>query len=270
MKKIKIEFEPGTFNPDIVMNSGQVFRFEKKENEYVVDSGCHHLRFTYDSTNNVLSGEGDDESFWREYFDCDTDYASYNKIIKSGKDTFLKSALDYSCGMRILRQDLWETIISYMISQNNNIPKIKKSINILVDRYGEDLDFPTPTALADVSLEELQQGTMLGYRADYISGIARSVTNGEIKIEDFICDTFDESYEKLITVKGIGPKVANCICLYGLHHMSGYPIDTWMKKIIIEDYNDKKIPEYLDIINKTYPGFQGYVQQLQFYYKRSL
>lgn len=267
--KIDIDFAPHTFDPDVIMNSGQVFRFEKKENEYIVNSGNHNLRFTYDDLSSQLQGDGDDEAFWREYFDSDADYAMYNDVIKKNDDKFLKSALDNSLGMRILRQDLWETIISYMISQNNNIPKIKKSIGILIDRYSDADEFPTAEALSNVPLDELKQGTMLGYRAEYISEISKKVAVGEINIDDFKCDKFQESYDKLIAVKGIGPKVANCICLYGLHHMSGYPIDTWMKKIIEEDYSNYEQKEYMNYINESYSGFQGYVQQLQFYYKRN-
>ncbi len=267
MKKIAIEFQPNTFNPDIIMKSGQVFRFEKIENEYIVNSGNHHLRFTYE--NNQILGEGDDEIFWRDYFDCENDYASFNNVIEHSDDIFLKTAMKNSQGMRILKQDLWETIISYMISQNNNIPKIKKSINILTDRYSEADNFPTAEALASVSLEELKQGTMLGYRAEYISEISKKVVSGEINIDNFKQDTFQDSYDRLIAVKGIGPKVANCICLYGLHHMKGYPVDTWMKKIIEEDYSSFSQKKYMDYINERYDGFQGYVQQLQFYYKRN-
>ena len=170
--------------------------------------------------------------------------------------------------MRILRQDLWEVFISYVISQNNNIPKIKKSIQILCERYSDGIHFPKPEVLAFVPETELMDGTALGYRADYIIGISKAVMEGRLDIEAISQLPYEQAYEKLIEIKGIGPKVANCIMLYGFHFMESYPIDTWMKKIINEDYKDYSKNDYLEYINSSYGGFQGYVQQLQFYHKR--
>ena len=111
--------------------------------------------------------------FWQNYFDFETDYVAYNNIIRKSDDVFLKDALKDSFGMRILRQDLWEVFISYVISQNNNIPKIKKSIQTLCDRYSDGIHFPKPEVLACIPEQELMDGTALGYRADYIIGISK-------------------------------------------------------------------------------------------------
>jgi N-glycosylase/DNA lyase len=111
-------------------------------------------------------------------------------------------------------------------------------------------------------------GTALGYRADYIKGISERVAAGMLDIEAISKLPYADAMEALLKIKGIGPKVANCIMLYGFHFMESYPIDTWMKKIISEDYSDYTKEAYLDYINKEYPRFQGYVQQLQFYHKR--
>jgi N-glycosylase/DNA lyase len=206
--------------------------------------------------------------FWQSYFDFDTDYVKYNEAIRARSDKFLKEALKDSFGMRILRQDLWEVFISYVISQNNNIPKIKKSIQVLCDRYSDGIHFPKAEVLAFVPEAELMDGTALGYRADYIIGISKQVVEGTLDIEKLSKMNYADAYEALLKIKGIGPKVANCIMLYGFHFMESYPIDTWMKKIITEDYSSYKKDEYLDYINCAYPGYQGYVQQLQFYHKR--
>ena len=174
-----------------------------------------------------------------------------------------------SFGMRILRQDLWEVFISYVISQNNNIPKIKKSIQCLCDRYSDGIHFPKAAVLAYIPQDELMDGTALGYRADYIIGISKQVVEGKLDILKISQMSYEDAYSALLQIKGIGPKVANCIMLYGFHFMESYPIDTWMKKIIAEDYSNYSKSEYLEYINSRYSGFEGYVQQLQFYHKRN-
>lgn len=265
------------FNPEVIMNSGQVFRMRKETkgadgmpDTYSACSGDNDVYFYLNKekdTWDFVCEEGRWD-FWQRYFDFDTDYVAYNEKVRGSKDKFLKEALMDSFGMRILRQDLWEVFISYIISQNNNIPKIKKSIQVLCDRYSDGIHFPKPEVLAYVSEEELMDGTALGYRADYIIGVSKGVLDGSINLEEMAALPYDQAYDSLIKIKGIGPKVANCIMLYGFHFMESYPIDTWMKKIISEDYGKYSKDEYLSYINENYSGFQGYIQQLQFYHKR--
>ncbi len=265
------------FNPEVIMNSGQVFRMKKETNgadgipdTYSACSGDNDIYFYLNTKNDTWDFvcEEDQWDFWQRYFDFDTDYVAYNNKIRKSSDKYLKDALKDSFGMRILRQDLWEVFISYVISQNNNIPKIKKSIQILCERYSDGIHFPKPEVLAFVPETELMDGTALGYRADYIIGISKAVMEGRLDIEAISQLPYEQAYEKLLEIKGIGPKVANCIMLYGFHFMESYPIDTWMKKIINEDYKDYSKNDYLEYINSSYGGFQGYVQQLQFYHKR--
>ncbi|SCX75131.1 N-glycosylase/DNA lyase [Pseudobutyrivibrio sp. AR14] len=265
------------FNPEVIMNSGQVFRMKRET------PGAHGMPDTY----SACSGDNDvyfylnkdnytwdfvckeaQWDFWQRYFDFETDYVSFNDSVRASSDKFLKESLMDSFGMRILRQDLWEVFISYIISQNNNIPKIKKSIQVLCDRYSDGIHFPKPDVLAFIPETELMDGTALGYRADYIIGVSKGVLDGSIDLEKISSLQYDEAYNALIKIKGIGPKVANCIMLYGFHFMESYPIDTWMKKIITEDYSSYSKDEYLNYINESYSGFQGYIQQLQFYHKR--
>ena len=265
------------FNPEVIMNSGQVFRMKKETkgadgtpDTYSACSGDNDIYFYLNKEKDVWEFVCEEKQwdFWQKYFDFETDYVSYNKKIRLSKDKFLHDSLKDSFGMRILRQDLWEVFISYVISQNNNIPKIKKSIQILCDRYSDGIHFPKAELLADLPETELMDGTALGYRADYIIGISKKVVEGTLDIEQISKLSYDEAYKKLLEIKGVGPKVANCIMLYGFHFMESYPIDTWMKKIISEDYSNYSKEEYLSYINNSYEGFQGYVQQLQFYHKR--
>ena len=267
------------FNPEVIMNSGQVFRMKKETSgkdglpeTYSAFSGDNDIYFYLNRETDAWDFvcEENQWDFWRNYFDFDTDYTSYNNIIRESDDVFLKEALKSSFGMRILRQDLWEVFISYVISQNNNIPKIKKSIQTLSDRYCDGMHFPKPEVLCTIPVEELADGTALGYRADYINGISKSIVEGSLDITAISKLSYHEAYDSLLAIKGIGPKVANCIMLYGFHFMESYPIDTWMKKIIHEDYKDYTQAEYMDYINGSYKGFEGYVQQLQFYHKRKI
>ncbi len=268
---------PEEFNPEVIMNSGQVFRMKRETkgadgmpDTYSACSGDNDIYFYLNTEKDTWDFVCDENQwdFWQRYFDFDTDYVAFNNEIRKYEDKFLKDALKDSFGMRILKQDLWEVFISYVISQNNNIPKIKKSIQILCDRYSDGIHFPKAETLAYIPEAELMDGTALGYRADYIIGISKKVVAGELDIEKISKLPYEEAYSKLLEIKGIGPKVANCIMLYGFHFMESYPIDTWMKKIITEDYSEYTKEKYLEYINKTYAGYQGYVQQLQFYHKR--
>lgn len=266
------------FNPEVIMNSGQVFRMKRETkgadgtpDTYSACSGDNDVYFYLNTDTDCWDFvcEKEQWDFWQRYFDFETDYVKYNDLIRKSNDKFLKDALKDSFGMRILRQDLWEVFISYVISQNNNIPKIKKSIQTLCDRYSDGIHFPKPQVLAFIPEAELMDGTALGYRADYIIGISNQVVEGSLDIKKISEMEYDDAMNNLLKIKGIGPKVANCIMLYGFHFMESYPIDTWMKKIISEDYSSYSKNDYLDYINSSYPGFQGYVQQLQFYHKRN-
>ncbi len=265
------------FNPEVIMNSGQVFRMTKETkgangmpDTYSACSGDNDIYFYLNKDTDTWDFACEDSQwdFWQRYFDFGTDYKAFNDAIRGSNDRFLKDALKDSFGMRILRQDLWEVFISYVISQNNNIPKIKKSIQILCDRYSDGIHFPKAEKLAYIPESELMDGTALGYRADYIIGISKAVLDGGLDIESISKLPYDQAYNQLLAIKGVGPKVANCIMLYGFHFMESYPIDTWMKKIITEDYSNYSKDDYLKYINTAYSGYQGYIQQLQFYHKR--
>ena len=265
------------FNPEVIMNSGQVFRMKKETkgaygmaDTYSACSGDNDVYFYLNQKTDTwdFACEENQWDFWQNYFDFSTDYVAYNNEIRKSDDKFLKDALKDSFGMRILRQDLWEVFISYVISQNNNIPKIKKSIQILCDRYSDGIHFPKAETLAYIPEAELMDGTALGYRANYIIGISKQVIEGALDIKEISRMNYEDAYNSLLKIKGVGPKVANCIMLYGFHFMESYPIDTWMKKIITEDYSNYSKAEYLSYINESYAGYQGYVQQLQFYHKR--
>lgn len=221
------------------------------------------------------------------YFDLDTDYSGINKLDLS-KDAFALESIKAGSGIRILRQDLWETIVSFIISQRNNIPKIKSSVSKLCDIAGGNaiiynrekfgvqslygsrslMLFPTPEQIVEHA-KEIRLNCSLGYRADYIIDLANSVcryNKNKGRQAAFTSDltklSKDNQYEVLVSIRGIGPKVANCIMLFGLHHIDSFPIDTWMMKIADTYYNGALHPE-------RYGEYAGIIQQYMFYNVRS-
>lgn len=251
---------PAHFNLRTIMNSGQCFRiFEPEHNVFDVLAMDCWVRVFYDENTNTYAFDCSEVEFlwWKYYFDLNTDYQLFFDSIADSGDAFLKEAAAYSDGMRILHQAYWEVVLSFIISQNNNIPRIKKSIEALCKKFGKPItrygvtyySFPTVAELSQIRLEDLSD-LGLGYRDKYICGICQD-------------PSLVRELDKLLDVPGIGPKVASCIKLFGCHDLRQCPIDTWMKKLLREIYNDN-----FDFT--PYHGFEGFIQQLQFYYYRSL
>jgi N-glycosylase/DNA lyase len=221
----------------------------------------------------LFCSEEEYHEIWEEYFDLSYDYESIVNTLIEGEDPFLKEAAAYGRGIRILKQEPFEAMISFIISQNKNIPAIRSGIEAICARYGERIviseksgkdyyAFPTPDALAKADKEELRRLKM-GYRDEYIISAAKAVQKGEINLEYLKQIGFDEAVKALKGVHGIGDKVANCISLYGLHHIEGFPVDVWIKRVIDEIYHNKFEKE-------QYFGYAGIVQQYMFYYMRYL
>lgn len=259
---IKINAEE--LNLHTIMESGQCFRMSIASQcdrciWYNILSTDKFIRACHVNEENLVYLDCTDkefEEYWKNYFDLDADYKLFYESIERYGDSFLKEAAEYGKGMRILRQDYWETLVSFIISQNNNIPRIKNSIEKLCERFGDPIEkygvikysFPYYSNKNFENFEELG----LGYRKEYIYNI-------------FNCDPENiiPKYNNLLKLPGVGPKVASCVMLYGWHDMTQYPIDTWMKKLLNEVYGGK-----FDL--NPYKGFEGFIQQLQFYYYRHL
>ena len=204
------------------------------------------------------------EAFWEDYFDLKTDYASFRNAIDKD-DIYLLNSAEAGKGIRILRQDPWEMLITFIISQRKNIPAIKASVEALCSRFGEELGFgifafPTPEALAWAGDEELKDCS-LGYRVPYIMEAARMVASGELDLSAVSALSDDELLTALQKVYGVGPKVANCVSLFGYHRIAAFPVDVWIKRVLDEHYNGSFPLE-------RYKGFAGVLQQYMFYYAR--
>jgi len=215
----------------------------------------------------------DDEGYnkiWKNYFDLEYDYGAIVDQLENGPDEFLKKAAIYGKGIRILRQEPFETLISFIISQNKNIPSIKACIERICQVYGKRKEdpvtgiiyytFPVPEKLAEAKQEDLR-ALKLGYRDEYIIEASRAVSGGKLDLEALKISSHEEAVKALKNIRGIGDKVANCISLYGLHHIEAFPVDVWMKRVLYDYYDNK-----FDL--SKYHGYAGIVQQYMFYYIR--
>jgi N-glycosylase/DNA lyase len=200
------------------------------------------------------------QNIWVDYFDLKRDYGKIKKFILAVNDPYLERAVKYGFGIRILRQDLWETIVSFIISQRNSIPRIKRLIENMCIPHGNT--FPTPSMLASYS-EEAFREIGFGYRAKYFVDIAKAANDGRLDIECLQKLDYQESIKYLKRFNGIGTKVANCIALYGLQKFEAFPVDTWVMRIIEKQYGGKFNIEHLS-------RYAGIIQQYMFFYQKEL
>ncbi|MDO4481256.1 MAG: DNA glycosylase [Bacillota bacterium] len=219
----------------------------------------------------------DFENIWKKYFDLERDYGEIKKEL-SRDDEIMVKAVEYGGGIRILNQDEWETLISFILSQNRNIPLIKKSIEEISRRYGEPVfdykgnvryAFPEPEVLAGVS-EEALAGCRLGYRARYVTETSKAIAGQKELLYSMTGASYKEALDYLTGLCGVGPKVANCILLFSMEKYESFPIDVWVRRLMsalygTDENNLKEIREYSD---KKFGHLGGFAQQYLFYYAR--
>lgn len=193
------------------------------------------------------------DGLWREYFDLGLDYAAISAGFHGGD--YLAGCVDAGRGIRILRQEPWEALCSFIISQCNNITRIKGIVERLCALCGERVDFdgerfylfPSAETVAALSLDELTP-LRCGYRAPYILAAAREVASGELNLEALTRCPYEDAKRRLKELPGVGEKVANCAALFGLHHMEAFPIDVWMRRALKEhfppDFDPTSLGEY--------------------------
>ncbi|MCR5590242.1 MAG: DNA-3-methyladenine glycosylase 2 family protein [Lachnospiraceae bacterium] len=201
------------------------------------------------------------EEIWHPYFDLDTSYAAIRKRIPKD-DRYLSKAADAGAGIRILNQDRFEMLISFIISQRKSIPAIKSSVEKLVGLYGKNGFFPKPEDMTKATEEELSS-CGIGYRVPYIISAVRTVASGQIDLDALDELSDDELFEKLKTFSGVGDKVANCVALFAYHRTGRAPVDTWIAKVIEEEYGGiNPFPAYGNVA--------GIMQQYIFYYAQNV
>ena len=255
------------FDPDKILESGQCFRPRKQaEGWYRFVSGRQllYLRPLRSGTYTVRCEPGAWETFWHGYFDLGRSYAALRGKLDS-RDDFLQRAMEYGRGIRVLRQDRWEALCSFIISQNNNIKRIRGIVETLCDTWGEPLpggrsSFPGPEVLASLTEEDLQP-LRSGFRAKYILDAARKTASGEVDLDHVASLPTEEAAAELCRIRGVGIKVAHCALLYGFHRIECLPVDVWMKRVMSTMY-PQGLPEEL-------LPYAGIAQQYLFHYSRS-
>ena len=241
------------FNLRQIADSGQCFRMvpcdpNRSQTAYRVISGRHFLIVEQTGDEVTFHCPNDEFAFWEHYFDLKTDYDTYIRAIDP-MDDYLSRAAAFGSGIRILNQDLWEMIITFIISQQKTIPAIRALVETLSKKYGTRhkipptvsgyyYAFPSPEELNRASLDDLL-ALKLGYRAKYIKRTCEDVCSGKLDLDRLMKLNYADSMEVLLSCYGIGVKVANCICLFGLHHIGAFPVDTWIKKILLREYAPK-------------------------------
>lgn len=257
------------FNLAQICQSGQCFRMkEKAESLYSVIAGNRYLELEQQGGECVFRCDNTEfYDFWKTYFDLESDYASYIQRI-APNDSYLGRAAEFGCGIRILRQDLWEMVVSFLISQQNNITRIRRCIENICECYGEALvnahgetfyAFPTPESLAALEENALMECN-LGYRSKYVVRAAKSVVDGEFALDTVRQMPYREAREALLELFGVGEKVADCICLFALHQLEAFPVDTHIRQALQIHYK-RGFPK------RRYQGIQGVMQQYIFYYE---
>lgn len=257
------------FSISQICDSGQCFRMEKlNEHVYSVTASDKYMELEQHEKECFFFCEEEEyEGFWRNYFDLETDYGIYIEKINP-KDEYLNKAVQFGSGIRILYQDLWEMIVSFLISQQNNITRIRKCIQNICERYGEEkinfkgekyYAFPSPESLAYLDEDALKECN-LGYRSKYVVRTAKMIVSGEIHLEEIEKMSYEEARKELLKLFGVGVKVADCICLFALHHLEAFPIDTHISQALEKHYK-RGFPK------RRYKGCEGVMQQYIFYYE---
>lgn len=254
----------GSFDLGLSVDCGQAFRWVQNEQ----GKWCGIVRGRYleaEQKNGKLTlyaSEEDFENLWRNYFDLDTDYAKLCENFCA--DESLKTATECCPGIHILKQEPWEALCSFIISQNNNIPRIKGIITRLCENFGEKVEngyaFPSAEVLSKLTVEDLAP-LRSGFRAKYIIDAAQKVSNGEVDFDRIKTEPIDFGREELQKIKGVGAKVAECTLLYGFYKTEAFPVDVWVKRIMAEMYPDG-LPECTK-------DKEGIAQQYLFHWRRN-
>ena len=273
-----------SFEPTHIFECGQCFRWNKEEDGSYTGVVGHNVLNVKKNENEVtITGLCSEkiEELCKKYFDLETDYETIKEKLSKIDDN-LKISIEYGNGIRILKQDTWEALISFIISANNNIPRIKGIIERISKKYGKTIKwqgkeyytFPTPEELSKASVVDLRK-LGLGFRDTRVFKTTRLVNTKQIDIYELekIIHT-KKLREELLKYPGVGPKVADCIMLFSMRRFEVFPIDVWVRRVMTELYfeNETKIvPNNKQILNyaeETFGNLSGLAQQYLFYWRR--
>ena len=284
------------FEPKHIFECGQCFRWNKDEDEsYTGVVGNNVLNVKKEKNNIIIKGVfGDNiQDICRRYFDLETDYNPIKEKL-SNIDINLRTSIEYGKGIRILKQDVWETLISFIISANNNIPRIKGIIEKISKKYGKEIEwnntkyytFPTPEELSKANIKDLRL-LGLGFRDSRVFETTQIINNKEVDLEKLEqTENIGVLREELLKFPGVGPKVADCIMLFSMKKHEVFPIDVWVKRVMTElyynelieckkvkDLKGEMIPEIknqkiLELAENKFGKLAGIAQQYLFYWRR--
>lgn len=285
-RKINIEenekrliLREASFEPSHIFECGQCFNFHKEED------GSYTAVFLGKIINVLKLDEGvslirnisleDFNDIFYDYFDLGLDYEAIKEEIAI--DPVMEKATAYGYGIRILNQEVFETTISFIISANNQIPRIKKAVRIISERYGDYIgeykgrkyySFPRPEVLMKVKPEDLREYARVGFRDKRIVEASRMIYEGHLEEANDL-DT-EDLRKRLIELPGVGPKVADCILLFAYHRRETFPVDVWIKRVMETLFIKKEVPKKQvdDYARKYFGKNAGYAQQYLFYYGR--
>lgn len=270
-----------SFEPVHIFECGQCFRWNKEEDGSYTGVIKNSVINVKKIGNDVeFTGVCDEniKQICEEYFNLQTNYEAIKEKL-SNIDIYLKNSIEYGNGIRILKQDLWETLLSFIISANNNIPRIKTIIERIAKKYGNRIEyknkmyytFPTPEMLQNASIDDFR-GLGLGFRDVRIYETVQRTLKGEIDLEKLKLEESTENLrKKLLEIPGVGPKVADCVMLFALNRFDVFPVDVWVKRVISELYFNKKeqTPNVIhEFAEKQYGDLAGLAQQYLFYWRR--
>ena len=270
------------FDPKHIFECGQCFRWHKQEDESYTGVAQGRV-INVSSQNDIVRIKNTNleefNTIWYDYFDFGTNYTEIKNNLKS-MDEYLDKATDFGWGIRILQQDGWEMLISFIISSNNRIPMIQRAIENLSRNFGkyigkyEGKDYyacPTPEELNKATIEEIR-ACQTGFRDKYIKSTTESVINNNEDVLSYRNLETEECLKELLKFNGVGPKVGDCIALFGMQKYDTFPVDVWVKRVMQEFYveDDMSLPKIRKFAIDKFGDLSGFAQQYLFYYAREL
>ncbi len=270
----KFIFSKKDFKLKDTFDCGQCFRWEEEDGSFIGVAGGYWGRFSETEEGIELLTDSPDESFWINYLDLERDYEGVKA--KVCINTLMESAVEYGSGIRILKQEFFETLVSYIISQRSSIPKIKSTVKKLCEKYGKKIVAEGREYYTFPSCEDLRNVTEAdyrllgaGYRAPYLEKCVKMLNLGWLTEEELLKMETPLARERLKTLHGVGDKVCDCVMLFSLKKYDLFPSDVWIKRVMCEEFGVTE-DEAKAEGEKLFGEYSGFAQQYLFYYRRNM
>lgn len=293
--KIRLDQARTPFNIDYTLSCAQTFRWQKRDNWWtgVIHGTVVKTKQTENGLEFVTSSNKVDSDFLKSYFRLDDDLPKvYSEI---AKDNHMVQAIEHFRGLRLVRQEPWECLISFICATYKNVPAIKQMISNISSKFGEPIEFedetyytfPSHHALAEADAQQLRR-CKLGFRAERISQTSKLINSGKCDLESLRTRPYEHAKRELMTLPGVGHKVADCVLLFSLDKLESFPIDVWMKRIIVKYYDAHFEGKFLDRVKfknsltpheyqiiydfarRHFGNYVGYAQEYLYHYERCL